>query len=150
MPNFTRNLTIWLIAGVLLLVLFNVFQGGMDSDVVPANTIDYYQTVEKTMGGRAATQEFFRLFIVPGMKHCGGGDGAFAIDYLSYLENWVERGQAPDLMLGSHVEAPIIRFPLSRNDRILFSRPVYPYPIRAFYKGTGDPNDASSFRPDEP
>jgi feruloyl esterase len=127
-----------------------LFQGGMDSDVVPANTIDYYQTVEKTMGGRAATQEFFRLFIVPGMKHCSGGPGAFAIDYLSYLENWVERGQAPDLMLGAHVKEPTMSFPLSRNDHILFTRPVYPYPLQAKYKSSGDPNDASSFRSVEP
>lgn len=46
--------------------------------------------VEKTMGGRTATQELFRLFIIPGMDHCTGGDGPFAVDYLSYLEAWVE------------------------------------------------------------
>lgn len=127
-----------------------LFQGGMDFDVVPANTIDYYQTVESTMGGRAQTQKFFRLFMIPGMEHCSGGPGAFAIDYLSYLENWVERGQAPDLMLGAHVEGPIKGFPLSRNDHILFTRPVYPYPLQAKYTGSGDPNDASNFGSVEP
>lgn len=127
-----------------------LYQGGMDFDVVPANTIDFYQTVEKTMGGRAATQEFLRLFMIPGMEHCSGGPGAFAIDYLSYLENWVERDQAPNVMLGAHVEEPVSGFPLSQNDHILFTRPVFPYPLQAKYKGSGDPNDASSFRPAEP
>ncbi|MBI4165018.1 MAG: tannase/feruloyl esterase family alpha/beta hydrolase, partial [Acidobacteria bacterium] len=69
----------------------------------PLNTIDYYETAERTMGGREATQDFFRLFMVPGMDHCSGGAGAYAIDYLSSLENWTEKGQAPDVMIGAHV-----------------------------------------------
>ena len=102
------------------------------------------------MGGRAATQDFFRLFVVPGMNHCTGGDGAFAVDYLSYLERWVEQGQAPEKMIGAHVNtdwmgAFRLKFPLDPAIPVTFTRPLYPYPLRAKYKGAGDPNKAENF-----
>ena len=90
-----------------------------------------------------------------------------AIDYVSYLEDWVERGEAPAVMIGSHldmdefmqrlehlVHAPTwsesnyaAEFEQFRNDpqNVKFTRPIYPYPVRARYKGTGDPNKAASF-----
>jgi feruloyl esterase len=132
-----------------------LYQGWNDHTVAPEKTIDYYQTVQRTMGGRASTESFFRLFMVPGMLHCTGGDGAFAIDYVAYMETWVERAQAPDVMIGAHVEglggaAFWLKFPLDPATPISFTRPVYPYPRRAKYKGSGDPNDAASFQPVEP
>jgi hypothetical protein len=127
--------------------------------------IDYYDTVEKTMGGRLATQEFFRLFVLPGMNHCTTGDGAFDADYLTYLEAWVEKGHAPDKVISYHVKLEdlldramhgdqdalhkLIRrleFPLAPG-AIEFSRPVYPYPTKTRYSGHGDPKDAASFGP---
>jgi hypothetical protein len=130
-----------------------LYQGWSDGAPLPLNSIDYYETAEKTMGGRAATQDFFRLFMIPGMDHCTGGDGAFAIDYLSYLEAWVEKGQAPDAMIGAHLTSNTYadrdRFPLDPA-KVSFTRPVYPYPIRAKYKGSGDPNQAASFGPVKP
>lgn len=129
-----------------------LYQGWADQSDIPADAIDYYETTERTMGGRAVTQNFFRLFMVPGMNHCTGGNGAFAIDYLSYMEAWVERGEAPDVMIGAHLtsrnRADWSKFP-SDPAQVSFTRPVYPYPIRAIYQGTGDPNDAASFRPVE-
>jgi feruloyl esterase len=116
-----------------------VYQGGNDVVEMPTAIVDYYQTVEKVMGGLASTQDFFRLFIIPGMNHCGGGDGASSIDYLSYLEGWVERNQAPDKMIGSHFT----------DSHLDFTRPMYPYPQFAKYAG-GDTNDAASFRPAQP
>lgn len=115
------------------------------------NTIDYYETVEKTMGGPAVTQDFFRLFMLPGVGHCSGGAGADAIDYLSYLEAWVERGQAPDMMLSAHLKpgTDITKFPLEPA-AVTFTRPVYPYPVQAKYKGSGDSNSATNFGPVEP
>jgi feruloyl esterase len=130
-----------------------VSQGGNDAREIPWAIFDYYETVERTIGGRAATQDFFRLFLVPGMEHCTGGDGAFAIDYLSYLEAWVERGQAPSVMVGAHVQGTgwgqsfRLSFPLDPATPISFTRPVYPYPLHAKYKGVGDPNDAANFEP---
>lgn len=133
-----------------------LYQGWQDQSDIPTDAIDYYETTERTMGGRAATQEFFRMFMVPGMDHCTGGAGAFAIDYLSYLEAWVERGQAPDVMIGAHVEGATraedfrMRFPLDPATPVSFTRPVYPYPRIAKYKGSGDPDNAASFVPTAP
>jgi Tannase and feruloyl esterase len=128
-----------------------VLYHGWGDVLPPKNTIDYYETTERTMGGRAATQDFFRLFMIPGMGHCGGGEGAWVIDYLSYLEAWVEQGRAPDMLAGAHVKengADTSSFPLDPA-QVGFSRPVYPYPFWARYKGTGDPNSATNFRPAE-
>jgi Tannase and feruloyl esterase len=157
-----------------------IYQGWNDQSDLPEMTIDYYEMVEKAMGGRAATEEFARLFVVPGMLHVTGGDGAFAIDYLSYLEKWVEHNQPPDVMIGAHVDdkylahvgehlVPTTSFDISASDwaakfmgalalkipldpavPIAFTRPIYPYPMRAEYKGRGDPNDAANFVPIEP
>ena len=140
-----------------------VYQGWADAAEMPTAITDYYETVEKTIGGREATQQFFRLFMIPGMNHCWGGSGAYAIDYLRYLESWVERGIAPKALLGGHIsdsylaslpegsERPVVD--LSRPNEsaptipLAFTRPVYPYPIYARYKGKGDSNDWRSFAP---
>lgn len=130
-----------------------MYQGLQDESDIPADAIDYYETVQRTMGGRDATQSFFRLFAIPGMNHCFGGAGAYAIDYLSYLEAWVEQGHAPDKMIGAHLEGfspeqlRRVTFPLDSATSVRFTRPVYPYPVRAHYLGTGNPKDADSFGP---
>lgn len=120
----------------------------------PLGTIDYYETVERTMGGRKATQEFARLFMVPGRDHCAGGDGAGAADYFGALETWVEADQAPDMIRAAHLESvkSPAEFSLGPADasRVEFTRPLYPYPARAKYKGSGDPNDYRSFKRVEP
>jgi len=126
---------------------------GLHDDGLPFayNSIDYYETATKTMGGAAATQDFFRLFLVPGRGHCGGGEGAWAIDHLSYLDAWVEQGKAPDQMLGVHPRKAdfLINFPLLKENT-QFSRPVYPYPAVAHYKGRGDPTAVENFEPRDP
>lgn len=68
-------------------------------------TIDYYATVERVIGGRKATQDFYRLFMVPGMNHCSGGDGAYQIDWLAALDTWVDHHKAPDTISGYHPDA---------------------------------------------
>jgi hypothetical protein len=147
------------------IILYHGWSDAGPGGIPPLKTVEYYETAEKTMGGAAATREFFRLFMIPGMGHCGGGEGADDIDYLSYLERWVEKGQAPDVMVGKHVdreqflrthnwndEAFWEEFARFRNDpkNLKFSRPVYPYPLRAKYNGHGDPKDAASFEPESP
>jgi feruloyl esterase len=133
-----------------------VYQGGNDTSETPPSVFDYYETVEKTLGGRAATQQFFRLFTIPGMEHCIGGDGAFSVDYLGYLEAWVEQGRAPDAMIGYHVdglrrfENNVLKPPPDPKTHVTFTRPHYPYPQHAKYKGTGNPTQAQSFEPAEP
>jgi feruloyl esterase len=128
------------------------FQGLNDS-VIPRAIVDYYRTVERTMGSRESTQDFFRLFLDPGVNHCSGGSGADAVDLLGHLEAWVEHGQAPDRLLSGHLKdptpatvTPYRPFP-SDPDRLSFTRPIYPYPVRAKYQGRGNPNDAANFTP---
>lgn len=129
-----------------------MYQGWQDQSDIPSDAIDYYETVERTMGGRTETESFFRLFMVPGMNHCFGGPGAFAIDYLTYMEAWVEKGHAPDVMMSAHVtnynpgDWRLDYFPLDPS-KIGFRRPVYPYPIQSKYKGSGDPADPANFHP---
>jgi feruloyl esterase len=78
------------------------YHGWKDGGVSPLTSVEFYKAIERTMGGRAATQNFLRLFMVPDMDHCKGGKGPWSIDYLSYLEKWVEQGKAPDMMIGTH------------------------------------------------
>lgn len=125
------------------------YHGWADGGPSPLTTIDYYQTVEKTMGGRAATQDFLRLFMVPGMDHCFGGSGAWSVDYLDYLDKWVEQGKAPDAMIGGYFATDPMDAQFSQSldmSKAKFTRPIFPYPLRAHYKGSGDPNAASSFK----
>lgn len=128
------------------------FQGWGDTSVVPMQYVDYYETVTRTMGGEAATLDFFRFFAVPGMRHCSSDStGGDSIDMLTALEQWVEQGKAPDSLTGynfdwtglplrSHV------WPLDPA-RVKFSRPAYPYPAVPVYKGRGDPKQAENFKP---
>ncbi|HKS73461.1 MAG TPA: tannase/feruloyl esterase family alpha/beta hydrolase [Terriglobales bacterium] len=152
------------------------YQGGIDTMEDPEAIVDYYETTERTMGGRGPTQNFFRLFIVPGMQHCGGGTGPYAIDYMSYIESWVEEGKPPDQLIGAHIndgymmtlpipaaatekvsaETRIVAavqnlvFPLDSHIPIDFTRPVFPYPLYSKYSGIGDTHYAASFGPSDP
>ncbi len=109
-------------------------QGWADHSVLPPPTIDYYQTVEKTMDGPDATRRFARLFMIPGMDHCSGGEGASAIDYVGPITSWVEDGTAPDalrgvhLMPGAHVDFYGVDVPELSPDEIEFTRSHQAWP----------------------
>lgn len=94
------------------------FMGWNDAIGGVYQTIDYHAMVERTMGGGAATAEFYRLFMVPGMNHCTGGDGAYEIDWLTALDIWVEGGKGPDRITGYHPNS---------DGTPLFSRTVVPF-----------------------
>jgi hypothetical protein len=116
-----------------------MYHGWADSIVTPLFTIEYYDSVVQKMGGLEKTQEFFRLFMIPGMDHCSilPGKGPDQIDVLTALENWVEKGVAPNEMIASQYE---------KGGKVVRTRPVYPYPQEAKYKDAGDVNQASSFK----
>ena len=80
-------------------------------------------------------QTFYRLFMAPGMAHCGGGAGPNTFDMQTALEQWVERGVTPERIVATRGVNGVI-------DRL---RPLCPYPQVAVYKGQGDTNDAASF-----
>jgi feruloyl esterase len=84
----------------------------------------------------ARTNDFFRLFMVPGMQHCSGGPGPNIFDMLPALEKWVEEGEAPTRVIASHLTNGVV-------DR---TRPLCVYPQVAVYTGTGSTNDAANFQ----
>jgi feruloyl esterase len=130
-----------------------MYHGWTDVVVPPGYSVDYHDLVTATMGGRARTDEFFRLFMLPGMDHCRGGAGADSVDWLGALEAWVEHGQAPDRLVGFALKSPGNLFGLdlpAAPDAVRLSRPYFPFPARARYDGHGDPERAESFRRVEP
>jgi hypothetical protein len=113
-----------------------LWHGLADAAISPIGTIAYHQAVQDRMGGPAATARFARLFLMPGMGHCAGGEGPSSFDALSAVVDWVVNGKAPDSLLTT-------RPPGSTNP--VRSLPAYPYPLQATYNGTGDVNDAGSY-----
>jgi feruloyl esterase len=121
-----------------------LYHGWDDNETAPGASVDYYETTSRTMGGDAATQEFFRLFMIPGMAHCRRGPGGDAFDVITSLEKWVEKGEAPDQLLvhrlkkeQTYLGLPRLRYPLAA-DSYDKTRPVFPYPAIAKWSGQGD------------
>jgi feruloyl esterase len=112
-----------------------MYTGWSDPVVPPQDTVAYYDAVAKTMGGLEKTREFFRLFLAPGMGHCSGGPGPNQFDHLTALEQWVEKGVAPDKLIATH----------STNGKVDRTRPLCLYPQVARWKGTGSSDDAANF-----
>jgi feruloyl esterase len=109
------------------------YHGWSDPQIPPASSVGYYESVLQKMG--PAVPDFYRLFMVPGMAHCGGGAGASKFDMVGALEQWVEQGKAPAQVAASRVVN-------GKTDR---TRPLCPFPEVSRYKGSGDPNDAANF-----
>jgi feruloyl esterase len=112
-----------------------LYHGWSDTNVPTLNTIKYYKSVVDAMGGTANTSNSIRLFLAPGMGHCGGGEGPNVFDKMGALEQWVEHGKAPDKLNASH----------STDGKVDRTRPLCPYPQVAKYKGTGSIDDAANF-----
>ena len=110
------------------------YSGWADQQVNPFPGIEYYETVSKRLGP-AATRDFYRLFMVPGMLHCAGGPGCSNANWLTALMDWVEKGTAPNQILGSHLE----------KGQTTRTRPLCPYPEVARYNGSGSTDEAANF-----
>ena len=140
-----------------------LWNGAEDNVVQPAGTIAYFQAVQKEMGEKE-TDSFMRFFLLPGVGHCGGGDGANQIDTLSPLMAWVETNQAPAVLVAGRPVpqerpaggggargqgapgAPPAYPPYALPDGpTAYTRPVFPFPTVAKYKGSGDQNDAANY-----
>jgi feruloyl esterase len=111
------------------------YHGWADPQISPANSTQYYTRVVNAVGGAEKVHGSYRLFMAPGMGHCGGGEGPNTFDMVAALEQWVEHGQPPDQILASH----------SSNGVVDRTRPLCPYPQVAAYKGTGSIDDAANF-----
>lgn len=112
-----------------------IYQGWDDPVITPGTTIDYVEEAHRSLGPKAAGQ--VRLFMVPGMTHCGGGPGATSFDMQAALEAWAERGTAPTRILATKTDLPEGAAPLSR--------PLCAWPKVARYNGKGSVRDAASF-----
>ncbi len=128
-----------------------LYHGWNDSAIPPMNTVNYYGQVVAAMGA-PDTQSFVRLYMVPGMQHCGGGPGATSFGQLgtttakgpqrgvyAALEEWVEKGTAPgEVVATKYAEG-------GEPQRVLMTRPLCPYPQIAKYSGAGDTHDSANF-----
>jgi feruloyl esterase len=114
-----------------------IWQGWADQLVVPSATPAYYDEVVDGMGGLRSVQTFARLFMVPGVYHCGGGYVPYQTDFFAPVVAWVEQGTPPDRVIATATLA----------GGATRTRPVFPYPARAAYSGSGSIDDAASFVP---
>jgi feruloyl esterase len=111
------------------------YHGWNDPQISPGNSVQYYRRVVEALGGAGKVQDSYRLFMAPGMAHCGGGEGPNSFDMVSALEQWVEQGRAPEQIVASHATGGAV-------DR---TRPLCPYPQVAAYKGSGSTQEAANF-----
>jgi feruloyl esterase len=118
------------------------YHGYNDPDVPPRTSIEYHDRVvaslARSRGGIDAGQ-FYRLFMAPGMGHCGGGPGPNSFDMLAALERWVEQGHAPARVLATKYLDD------DQGRGVLRTRPLCPYPGSAHYRGRGSSDDARNF-----
>jgi len=108
--------------------------GWADSILQPMAGVNYYE--QATAKNGPDTKDFFRLFMVPGMAHCGGGIGPDRHDPVTAMIDWVEKGKAPASMVASRVV----------NNQVVRTRPLCHYPQVARYSGQGSIDDAANFR----
>jgi feruloyl esterase len=117
-----------------------MWHGWADSGIPAGSSIHYYLRAMRFLGGRQETLRFFRLFLLPGVMHCGGGEGSDRADLLTALARWVENGTAPEKIITTKlVDGTDMR-----------ARPVFPYPKTARYKGSGPVDDPDSWIAVEP
>jgi feruloyl esterase len=113
-----------------------MYHGWNDPAITPLISIGYYNKAVAANGGKDKTSDEIRLFMVPGMNHCGGGEGPNVFDKMDVISDWVEHGKAPDEIIASHQNAE------HQVDR---TRPLCPYPQVAKYKGSGSIDEAQNF-----
>jgi feruloyl esterase len=111
------------------------YHGWSDPQISPGSSTQYFMRVLEVLGGASKVQNSYRLFMAPGMAHCGGGEGPNTFDTVGALEQWVEHGKAPEQIIASH----------STNGVIDRTRPLCPYPKVAVYKGMGSTDEAANF-----
>ncbi|MFJ4620856.1 tannase/feruloyl esterase family alpha/beta hydrolase [Streptomyces sp. NPDC088812] len=113
-----------------------IWQGLADPNISSVAAMAYYKAVQKAMGGAAKTSDFARLFLLPGVAHCGGGQGPDTVDVLSAMVDWVTAGTAPDSLLSQDVDA---------DGDVSAARPVYPFPYVAVNTTGGSDDDPASY-----
>ena len=111
-----------------------MYHGWSDQNISPRSSVNYYNRLVTTLG-QAQVNDSVRLYMVPGMGHCGGGEGPNEFDMLAQLEQWRERNVAPTEVLASKVT----------DGKVVRTRPLCPYPQVPKYLGTGSIDQAQNF-----
>jgi hypothetical protein len=110
---------------------------GLADQLIPADgTIDYYKRVLHRMGGRAEVGRFARLFLAPGVNHGFRGPGTTPVGRMEAIIRWVEEGTPPDKLIAERRDA---------SGKVIRTRPLFPYPQVAKYKGSGSSDEAENF-----
>jgi TonB family protein len=128
-----------------------IYHGWSDAALPPQGAINYFNSVQAA-GGSPQTADFMRLYMVPGMQHCAGGPGANSFgqsgmladpqhDVRAALEQWVEKGLAPDKIIATKFANDA-----DHSQGVKLTRPLCPYPQSARYKGAGNDKDAANFK----
>jgi feruloyl esterase len=112
-----------------------MYHGWDDALIAPGNSVNYYNSVVKAVGGPAKAGDSIRLFMAPGMDHCRGGAGPNVFDAVTAIEQWVEQKKAPEVLTASH----------STGGKVDRTRPLCLYPQTAKYRGTGSIDEAANF-----
>jgi len=112
-----------------------IYHGWSDHHISPVNSINYYDSVLKAVPDPTVTSSSIRLFMAPGMAHCGGGDGPDTFDRVGAIRAWVENGSAPDRLVATKAS----------GGQTTRSRPLCPYPQVARWSATGSMDDAANF-----
>jgi len=116
-----------------------VYHGFSDPALPAFRTVQHYESLARRTSGFDELRKNIRLFMAPGMHHCGGGPGPNLFDTLTALDNWVEHGLAPDVIPATHF---VNNNPALGVDRTM---PLCPFPAQAQYLGTGDVNSIASW-----
>ncbi|MFD4876084.1 tannase/feruloyl esterase family alpha/beta hydrolase [Streptomyces sp. NPDC058420] len=114
------------------------WHGLTDPNIPPTGTRAYRQALIDTMG-QDKVDDFYRLYLFPGVGHCGGGDGPGGFDLLSQLIDWRETGKTPGAVIATKTSG-------GKQPTVVYTRPVHPYPRLVAYDGSGDPKDAANYR----
>ncbi|ETM01817.1 hypothetical protein L917_01614 [Phytophthora nicotianae] len=118
-----------------------LWHGWADQHISPRTTIQYHEKLIENMGADAV-EDFNRLYIFPGVWHCGEGEGMASFDLLTPMLDWVESGSAPhEIMTSTEADAS----ESGSSSTVYRTRPAYPYPSVAKYTGSGDVNDAANW-----
>ncbi len=110
------------------------YHGWSDHNISPLDSVTYRKSVVDAVGSNKV-DDSYRLFMIPGMAHCRGGEGPDRFDAVSALEQWVEKGKAPESIIASRY----------KGEKADLTRPLCPYPQVAVYKGSGSADEAVNF-----